>query len=505
MPLTCVIELLEMDDLQNKYSIKSFDGKSGKQRKLQHEEIDLSIYRPTARCAAFTTSEDKILFWVKALQDHYYELLRDNSDYHIQWIDHLNGDESAYEHIELKISHQRQEHLTLLFTITIYLTTGVIMCQASTFDVWSEKEFPRLKQRMEEIYSIYHGASATRGQEGQEDLTAWSETQATLEYLDEAFQVTVSHKKEKTNKKSAPVRPAEEKCFDDELTTCENPPSQINETALETPKLCHQKRRNSFDSIRGLSVRSKASIADLKSVVATLESDVMEIKNAVSSASHAHDLYTAKFSLLEDKIVQMDNSHKTEIKTLSSRVIDLETTNECLQGDNTKLKNEIQNLKKQLKGVDKRLEYQENKKNLAACENKSPADPVINPHSGIRPATKPQEEPAQVQDQGDVNLANNFFHMLSSTDQEGNLLHSPPSQPNKSPQNVQMKTAKPTGNQSITQSSIHTETTRQSNEATPTNENRDPDIVLLAPVVQRLDNVIRWIRPTIQGLKYTSG
>ena len=195
-----------MDDLLNKYSIKSIDVKSGKQWKLQHEELDLSIYGPTARRAAFTTSEDQILFWVKALQDHYYELLGDNSEYHIKWIDHLNGDNSAYEHIELKISHLNQEHRTLLFTITVYLTTGVIMCQASTFDLWSEKEFPRVKRRMEEIYSIYHGATATRGQE--EVLTAWSETETTLDHLEEAFKATISHKKVKSSKKSAPVQHA---------------------------------------------------------------------------------------------------------------------------------------------------------------------------------------------------------------------------------------------------------------------------------------------------------
>ena len=90
-----------MDEVQGKYKIKPFGSKSGKQRKLKHEEIDPGHYRPSARCVAFTTSEDRILFWVKALQDHYYELPGSNQSFHIKWIDHVNKDDTAFEHIEL--------------------------------------------------------------------------------------------------------------------------------------------------------------------------------------------------------------------------------------------------------------------------------------------------------------------------------------------------------------------------------------------------------------------
>ena len=153
-----------MDEVQGKYKIKPFGSKSGKQRKLKHEEIDPGHYRPSARCVAFMTSEDRILFWVKALQDHYYELPSSNQSFHIKWIDHVNKDDTAFEHIELKVSHQSGqsgEHRTLLFTITVYLTTGVIMCQGSSYELWYEKEFPRLKERMDQIFDIYHGKAAT--------------------------------------------------------------------------------------------------------------------------------------------------------------------------------------------------------------------------------------------------------------------------------------------------------------------------------------------------------
>ena len=145
-----------MEELRDKYVIKPFSPKSGKQKKLKFEEIDLSIYKSTARCAAFITNEDRILFWVKVLQECCFDLLDNNKDYHIKWIDHLNGDDSAFEHIEMKISRLTAvpEHRTTLFTITVYLTTGVIMCQGISFELWCTKDFHRIKQDRTSILFI---------------------------------------------------------------------------------------------------------------------------------------------------------------------------------------------------------------------------------------------------------------------------------------------------------------------------------------------------------------
>ena len=92
-----------MDELQNKYVIKTFNSKTGKQRKLKFVEIDLSIYKTSAKCAAFITSEDRILFWIESLQESYFDLLEDKDDYHIKWTDHLDNDESGYKHIKMKV------------------------------------------------------------------------------------------------------------------------------------------------------------------------------------------------------------------------------------------------------------------------------------------------------------------------------------------------------------------------------------------------------------------
>ncbi len=138
--------------MQKKYTIKPFKEKNGKQRKLKHEEIDISLYKPAARCVAFTTSEDRILYWLKTFQDRYYETLDNNNQYHVNWIDHYNEDNTIFEQVEVKVSRQHDENQSLLFTLSVYLNTGVIMCQGIGYEIWSEKEFTFMKEYIEKIY-----------------------------------------------------------------------------------------------------------------------------------------------------------------------------------------------------------------------------------------------------------------------------------------------------------------------------------------------------------------
>ena len=102
-----------MEEIQKKYKICKFKSKTGKQKKLLLEEIDTTLYKPSAHCVAFYTTEERILYWVKALHDHYFEPLSENNHYHVAWIDRYNDDETAFEHIELKVSHVNGERQSL--------------------------------------------------------------------------------------------------------------------------------------------------------------------------------------------------------------------------------------------------------------------------------------------------------------------------------------------------------------------------------------------------------
>ena len=140
-----------MDEIQTKYVINDFKERTGKQKSLQFEEINLDLYRPSARCAAFTTSKDRILHWIKTLQYHYFETLQDDHSYLIKWIDHANYSSTTFQEVEIKLFKLDSEHVsdtcdlsqhhddtsdtqnTLIITIHVYLTTGVIMFQGLAY------------------------------------------------------------------------------------------------------------------------------------------------------------------------------------------------------------------------------------------------------------------------------------------------------------------------------------------------------------------------------------
>ena len=249
------------------------------------------------------------------------------------------GDGTAFEHIELKISRQNGDHRTLLFTLSVYLTTGVIMCQGAAYDLWCTKEFPQMKQYVNEIYSSAQGAS-----DGSEHLGMNADGEL-ITNLEEAFQLVQSMKKKRSSKKETNV------VSEDEIMLADDPIEELQHTkkdmqnVLETPKQLPRKRRNSLDPVRGLSPKSRASLAEIKSVVSHLESDVIEIKNSLLAKPEDH--YNSTINNIEDKLVQIENSFKAQMGLFSSRVIDLELDNDVLKQENSKLKNEIQSLKRQ--------------------------------------------------------------------------------------------------------------------------------------------------------------
>ena len=82
----------------------------------------------------------------------YYETLDNNNQYHVNWIDHYNEDYTIFEQVKVKVSRQHDENQSLLFTLSVYLNTGVIMCQGIGYEIWSEKEFTFMKKYIEKIY-----------------------------------------------------------------------------------------------------------------------------------------------------------------------------------------------------------------------------------------------------------------------------------------------------------------------------------------------------------------
>lgn len=354
-----------MDEIQSKYLISHFKERANKQKAVKFEEIDLDIYKPSSKCAAFVTSEERILHWIRTFQFRYYETLKDNNSYYIEWMDHENFDSSNFQEIEIKIykidfehtaelpdlSQHRNDaisdsHRSLLITIHLYLTTGVIMFQGYAFKVWADQEFPILKNLTEIAISnplLQHDPD-TKEQNPHvshaKDVEI-PEDKALLQNLAAAVNTLPSKKGKTKSKKSNPMA-ANQDTYP-EITTAPDP--------VFTTPLINRKRRNSLDSMRSLSSRKSVTVSELKAVVSNLEVQITEINSVLKSQS-LETLVENKISQLMDKITQVEKSSKVQIQSLSSRITDLEDENQTLKSENAKLKSEIQNVKGKLKSFE---------------------------------------------------------------------------------------------------------------------------------------------------------
>lgn len=259
---------------------------------MKFEEIDLEVYKPAAKCAAFVTSEELILHWIRTFQFRYYESLKDDTHFFIEWIDRENYDSTTFQEIEIKIFKIDHEHAqatnqtqapdtviddandayhTLLITIHIYITTAVIMFQGCAFKFWTEREFPILKELTDSLVLQHQQHDLAVPTEyvdmSHEQDAEMLHDKALLQNLTDALG-TLPCKKIKSKTKKSNQAIVDQDAGHLNTTTS---------TSCEMP--LNQKRRNSFDSINGLSAKRTATISELKFVVSNLESEVREINN----------------------------------------------------------------------------------------------------------------------------------------------------------------------------------------------------------------------------------
>lgn len=218
------------------------------------------------------------------------------------------------------------ETTSTLITIYVHLTTGVIMFQGAAYKVWAKREFPPLKDFTD----------ASVDQAPQEPILTFEDTQLLFQNLDAAVSCLPANKpKAVKNRKSAksttdqtdPMTPIylETRTEDQVKFSCATP---------------LRKRRNSLDSL--LTPRQSNSIATLKSLVSSIEANIVKLKHT------NENLLLKQLSALEDKITQVGNSTKVDSELLHSRLQDLEMENETLRAENTKIKSESSKLKSEL-------------------------------------------------------------------------------------------------------------------------------------------------------------
>ncbi|CAH3038526.1 unnamed protein product, partial [Porites lobata] len=127
----------------NRYIVDKFHQPTAKSKAAPFEAIDLSIYKPSARCLAFSTSEDRLLLWIVAFQFRYYEITGNGTDYTVIWEEQDNpSSTSKCDKICIHLSMNTSTGEEKLVTITVFGTTGRILVQGKKYDEWSKFDFP---------------------------------------------------------------------------------------------------------------------------------------------------------------------------------------------------------------------------------------------------------------------------------------------------------------------------------------------------------------------------
>ena len=270
-----------MEETKAKYIISDFKEKSGKRKLLKFESIDLDIYKPSARCASFLTSPDRIHYWIYSFQQRYYETLKDSTHFKVIWIDHEESSGTvSFQDIEIKILSIAEDHphstgdlsqsasrddetVSTLITIHGYLTTGVIMFHGIAYKLWAEHEFPLLKDITDTPVD----------QAPQERLFTFEDTKLLFKNLDTAVLCLPANKTKFLKKRKADQPGTCTEQFDHAVPTDLKTKSEIDEdnmASCATPR--PRNRRNLLDSL--LTPRQSNSIATLKVLISKIEADV---------------------------------------------------------------------------------------------------------------------------------------------------------------------------------------------------------------------------------------
>ena len=353
-----------MEEIKSKYIIRKFKERSGKQRDLKFEEIDINFYKPSAKCVSFITDEHRILYWIMALQLRYYEHLKDSDQFFIKWIDHHDDTLEYFKEVEIKIyktpppddntcaepkgnqdeSSPEESGYNLLITVHIYLTTGVIMLQGSSYKFWGEKEFPILQEIVSHSFNLGREADSTRVNDvGSDPSNVCSAVQKSLFAEDKLLYENLLELQNQLleKKKSKPVKSKTTKKAKESIQKVSESSTSIPETPVR------RNRRNSFESTRSLSsfTKSSTSISELRFTVSNLESELIELKNSLNSQSSL-SLLQDKISFLTDKITQLDNTMKVNTQSLTDRVIELENENAQWKKKYNLVKSQLSEVKK---------------------------------------------------------------------------------------------------------------------------------------------------------------
>ena len=119
----------------NRYLVDKFHPPTTSAKPALFESIDQSIYQPSPRCAAFCTSESRLLRWIRIFKTRYFEYLNnDATGYKAIWKEQeAYSSPSQCEKIVIHLSDTSSISEGQLVTLTVFVSTGRILIQGKKY------------------------------------------------------------------------------------------------------------------------------------------------------------------------------------------------------------------------------------------------------------------------------------------------------------------------------------------------------------------------------------
>jgi hypothetical protein len=125
------------DTTWQRYTIVSF--KTSKAKRFPYEELDFTIYKPNANHVAFSTTEEHLPMWIKALYLRHYKdgLYNNNMEINTRWLKQVNADDwTKCDEIVINILVNDKDNA---LTITVKASKGSIEAQGRFVKEWGAK------------------------------------------------------------------------------------------------------------------------------------------------------------------------------------------------------------------------------------------------------------------------------------------------------------------------------------------------------------------------------
>jgi len=341
-----------------RYMVDSFKDKAINSKQVPFESIDLSLYSPSANLLGFKTSEERLRFWIEAIQRRYVDGLKDK--YTITWeeLDCIS-DPSKAEKIILTICSKTNKKL---FALNIFITTGRLQIRGSKYKDWAKSEFPLIMQIINKLNNS-------------EEITSG----------DCEYDLFPNDDEIKTHSNSDDD--------DENYSSSDSENESENDNSDRSNQL--QTLTNSLSNLEVDFIQSKAKVEQQLHELQSSFEKIMFLQDKVTTIENKCKGYQSAF---DDKLYHntstIDSTNK-RIDELSIQVKTLQDQRQQLQTKQTQMNKEIHNLKKENTDLRQQLfvlrEISQKHENALEHDDKNVDDKISKTTT---PSPNPSEQPS---------------------------------------------------------------------------------------------------------------